>query len=109
MHTIPDLLAAANQSYHYGFSQRLKSAIDRIKPLIITNNAHDERDDNAGRIIQLVSEKYLTVSAQTLGTIHYDPNIEKLVSRMVSIAQLPSNSAARTDATILVRRLLHES
>jgi flagellar biosynthesis protein FlhG len=106
MHTIPDLLTAVNQSYNDGLAQQLKSAIESIKPWIITNNAHDERDHNAGRIIQLVSEKYLTVGAQMLGTVHYDPNIEKLVSKMVSIAELPSNSAARIDAAILVRRLL---
>ena len=109
MHTIPDLFAAVNKSYNDGIAQQLKSAIDSIKPWIITNNAHDERDQNAGRIIQLVSEKYLTVSAQTLGTIHSDPRIEELVSKMVSIAQLSASSAARTDAAVLVRRLLHES
>jgi flagellar biosynthesis protein FlhG len=109
MHTIPDLFAAVNKSYNDGIAQQLKSAIDSIKPWIITNNAHDERDQNAGRIIQLVSEKYLTVSAQTLGTIHSDPRIEELVSKMVSIAELPASSAARTDVAVLVRRLLHES
>lgn len=106
MHTIPDLLAAVTNSYNEGIGERLKSAISSIKPWIITNIARDERDYNAGRIIQLVAEKYLTVNVQMLGTIHYDPKIENMVSQMVSIAELPSNSASRSDAAVLVSRLL---
>lgn len=107
LHTIPDLLTAVAESYNNDIAQQLKSAINDIRPWIITNNAQDERDQNAGRIIQLVSEKYLTISAQMLGAIHYDANIENLVSKMVSIAELPSNSTARTDAALLTRRLLN--
>lgn len=106
MHTIPDLLTAVAKSYNEGLARQLKSAINGVRPWIITNNAHDERDYNAGRIIQMVSEKYLTVSARTLGAIRYDANIEKLVSKMESIADLPLNSAARIDAGGLVRRML---
>lgn len=106
MHTIPDLLTAVAESYSDGLARQLKSAIEKVQPWIITNNARDDRDYNAGRIIQMVSEKYLTVSARTLGVIRYDANIENLVSKMVSIADLPLNSAARTDATELVRRLM---
>ncbi len=107
MHTIPDLFTAVAESYNDGVVMQLKSAIDSIRPWIITNNAQNERDYNAGRIIQLVSEKYLTVNAQTLGAIHYDSNIEDLVSRMVSIADLPINSKARTDAVGLIRKMLY--
>ncbi len=106
MHTIPDLFTAVTQSYNDGVVDQLKSAIGKIRPWIVTNNARDDRDHNAGRIIQLVAEKYLTIGVQALGTIHYDPAVDDLVSKMISITELPSNSAARTDAAILVRRLL---
>ena len=109
MHTIPDLFAAVTQSYNSGVVDQLKSAIGKIRPWIVTNNARDERDHNAGRIIQLVAEKYLTVNVQALGTIHFDPAIDKLVSKMVSMAELPPDSVARSDAATLVQRLLHAS
>ena len=69
----------------------------------------DERDHNAGRIIQLVSEKYLTIDVKALGTIHYDPMIDQLVSRMAAITELPTHSRARHDTAILVQHLLHET
>ena len=109
MHTIMDLFEAVDASYSNDVMCQLQATIAKISPWIITNVARDERDHNAGRIIQLVAEKYLTVNVRTLGTIHYDPKVEELVSQMVSIAELPSNSRARSNAAELVQRLLHQS
>jgi flagellar biosynthesis protein FlhG len=109
LHTIPDLLAAISEHYSEANVQQIKNAIASIAPWIVTNIARDGRDRNAGRIIQLVAEKYLTVSVTELGTIHYDPMIENLVSQMTSIAQLPLTSSARSDAAMLVQRLVPDA
>lgn len=109
MHTIPDLFTTIHGSYDNGIIEQFQTALSELSPWIITNVARDERDDNAGRIIQLVSEKYLTIGVKALGTIHYDPMIDQLVSRMAAISELPSHSKARRDAAILVKHLLHET
>jgi flagellar biosynthesis protein FlhG len=106
MYTIPDLFAQIFKTGHIGVAEKLAAAVDRIRPLMVTNNARNERDQNAGRIIQLAAEKYLAVGIQVLGAIRHDPAIEKRVSTMVSLAELPSTSAARTDAAALVRTCL---
>jgi flagellar biosynthesis protein FlhG len=107
-YTMHDLLTLISRRYPAGVAEQLKSAVDNIKPLIIANNIHNERDQNAGRVIQLVAEKYLAVDAQVLGSIQYDPEIESLISTGASIAEMSPTSAARTDAAALVRCLLNE-
>ena len=107
MRTILDLLKAVDESYDNGTSQQLRAEIGKISPLIVTNIARGERDRNAGRIIQLVAEKYLTVKGQDLGTIHYDPMVEQMVSQMKPISELPSQGTARKDVAAMVRRMLN--
>ena len=107
MRTILDLLKAVDESYDNGTSQQLRAEIGKISPLIVTNIARGERDRNAGRIIQLVAEKYLTVKGQDLGTIHYDPMVEQMVSQMKPISELPSQDTARKDVAAMVRRMLN--
>jgi flagellar biosynthesis protein FlhG len=106
LYTIPDLFAQIFKTDQIGVAEKLKGAIDRIKPIIVTNNVRNERDQNAGRIIQLAAEKYLAVGIQVLGAIRHDPAIEELVSTMVSLAELPSTSTACTDAAALVKTRL---
>ena len=107
MRTIHDLYNAVSGAYHPEMVSQLQQAISKIKPWLITNMARDERDNNAGRIIQLVAEKYLTIRAAELGTIGYDPLIEKMVSQMMPISKLPTDSEARTNATAIAKRLLN--
>jgi flagellar biosynthesis protein FlhG len=109
LYTVQDLLALISKRYPTGVVEQLKSAVDSIRPLIVTNNTHNERDHNTGRVIQLVAEKYLAVDVQVLGAIQHDPAVEQLVSSAVSIAELAPTSPARTDAASLVKHLLNDS
>lgn len=104
--TIRDLLKAIGEAYNPEMANQLNDAIGKMRPWIITNLARHDRDSNAGRIIQLVAEKYLAVAAQELGAIAYDPAIEKVVSQMKPLSQLRLDSAARTDTVPLVQRLI---
>lgn len=106
MRTISDLIETIGKDHHPEIATRLSDAIGKINPWIVTNLARHERDYNAGRIIQLVAEKYLTVKAKELGAISYDSNIENVVSQMRPLSQLPVNSAARADVVPLVQRLI---
>lgn len=106
MRTMSDLLRAIGKSCNPDIANKLNGAIAKIRPWIITNLARHERDSNAGRIIQMVAEKYLTISARELGAISYDPAVEKVVSQMKPLSQLPLESTARSDAAPLVQRLL---
>lgn len=104
MRTIHDLFESISGSHHPDTVAKLKTAIRNIKPWIITNMARDSRDGNAGRIIQLVSEKYLTIQARQLGAIHYDAAIERIVSQMGSVSALGLQSPARTCVTRIMNR-----
>ncbi len=108
MRTIHDLFNAVGKAYGPKMARQLKEAVGEIRPLLITNMARDKRDNNAGRIIQLVAEKYLTIQAEELGAINYDPIIEKKVSQMQPVSALPKDSTARINVTAIVKRLMNE-
>ena len=109
MRTIQDLFETVDQSYNPKVVRRLKHAIQSIRPWVVTNNARDKRDHNAGRIIALVAEKYLTIRIENLGSIDYDPMIEGMVSYMRPVSSLSPDSAARMDAGRMVQRLLAQT
>jgi flagellar biosynthesis protein FlhG len=106
MRTIHDLFESIRKSHNTRIVEQLKKAIRNIKPWILTNMAREERDNNAGRIIQLVSEKYLTIQTRQLGAVDYDTSIERLVSQMHAVSKLGLESSARTNAHNIVDRLV---
>jgi flagellar biosynthesis protein FlhG len=106
MRTIHDLFDAISDELDQKTALMIKEAVFSIRPWLVTNMARDTRDRNAGRIIQLVAEKYLTIRAEELGAVYYDDMVEKMVGRMRPITLLPPECAARQDAARIVRRLL---
>lgn len=106
MRTITDLINTIGEEYQPELATKLNNAIAEIKPWIITNLARNDRDRNAGRIIQLVAEKYLTVKVGELGAISHDMAIEKMISQMKPLSKLPVDCAARSDTTQLVQQLV---
>jgi len=109
MRTIHDLFDAVSKEFDSQLATKIKEAVFSIRPWLITNNARDKRDRNAGRIIQLVAEKYLTIRAEELGAIYYDPMVEKMVSQMRPISLLPPDCPARQDAGQIVMRIVNRS
>ena len=107
LRTIHDLFDAVSKEFDVQMANRIKKAVFSIRPWLITNTARDERDRNAGRIIQLVAEKYLTIRAEELGAIYYDPMVEKVVSQMRPMTMLPPESTSRRDAGRIVQRLFN--
>ena len=72
----------------------LRKQLGRIQPAIITNMVKDAREETAGRIINIVAEKYLTIHSSELGSVVYDKQIEKMVSEMVPLTRLDHSSEA---------------
>jgi flagellar biosynthesis protein FlhG len=106
MRTIQDLYDAVGKSHGEKTATGLHQAVTSVRPLLITNMAKDQRDTNAGRIIQLVAQKYLGIQSEELGAIEYDRHINKMVSQMIPLSELGPKSIASSNATILVERLL---
>ena len=100
--TINDLYDLVAASHGKKTSLKIKEAVGTLTPLIVTNMARDRRDYNAGKIIQLVAEKYLTIGIEDLGAIDHDPIIESMVSEMRPIADISPESKACLCAQALV-------
>ncbi len=106
LRTIQDLFRSVDQTYNPKVARQLHHAVQSIRPWVVTNNAKDKRDHNAGRIIALVAEKYLTIRVENLGSIDYDPQIENMLSKMKPLCTLSPDSPARRDTGRMVYRLL---
>lgn len=72
----------------------LKKELATIQPALVTNMVRNQKDRNAGSIIQLVSEKYLMINPMDLGGIVYDNQLNTLVSRMTPLTVIDQSSEA---------------
>lgn len=104
--TLHDLYAAVARAHSKGLAEKMQEAVTGIRPLIVTNMVKDDRDRNAGRIIQMVAQKYLTIQFQDLGAIGYDAEVESMVSQMKPLTQLSGDALARLSAERLVEGMV---
>jgi flagellar biosynthesis protein FlhG len=105
MRTIHDLIETVKKRCDKKMAAVLEKALNEIRPLIITNMAKDHRDNNAGKIIQLVAEKYLTIHAQDLGAISHDGMIDNMICQMTPLFELADDHPVRVDTAKLLNRL----
>ncbi len=92
--TIKELFEAIVDADGTDVVDGLQREVEKIQPAMITNMTRDTHDKNAGRIIQLVAEKYLTIHPTNLGGIVYDKQIDRMVSEMVPLTKLDQSSEA---------------
>jgi len=104
--TIASLHETVRNSHGEKAAERLMETVQKIRPILITNMAREQRDGNAGRIIQVVSEKYLAVQCQGVAAIPYDALVEKLIAQMLPIAALPKTSRALINAAAIAKKLI---
>lgn len=105
MRTITDLYDAVAASHGQKVCSQIKTAVGSLTPYIVTNMAQDQRDYNAGKIIQLVAEKYLTIRVEDLGAIDHDPVVASMVAQMMPLTDLSANCRACDCAKAVVNRL----
>ena len=65
----------------------------------------NEKEENAGRIVQIVAEKYLTIPSTNLGCISYDKHIRTMVSEMIPLTNLDQSSQAYGNVYEIVSKL----
>ena len=92
--TIKELFQVIRNDGGADVADFLNQEIAAIQPALVTNMVRNQKDKNAGSIIQLVSEKYLMIKPIDLGGIVYDNQLNNLVSSMAPLAEIdPSNEA----------------
>ena len=91
---IEDLFQAMEKEEGPGVVEPLQKELDNIHPAMITNMAREEKDKNANRIVQVVSQKYLKVRCADLGSVAYDDQIDAVLRKMAPLTTLDSSSEA---------------
>ena len=92
--TIKELFQFIEESDETNIIEVLKKEIGDIHLGVVTNMVRNEKEENAGRIVQIVAEKYLTIPSTDLGCVSYDNHIRKMVSDMVPLINLDQSSQA---------------
>ncbi len=104
--TVKELLQFIEESGGKDVMEILKKEIENIRPTIITNMARDNKEKNAGQIVQIVAEKYLTTQTTALCSVSYDKQIGAMVSHMAPLINLDQSSQAFADIYEIISKLL---
>ncbi len=92
--TVKDLLKAVQENNSEEDMNLLSREITEIRPALVTNMTKSPRDREAGRIIQLVSQKYLMIHPTILGSIMRDNQIDNMISGMAPLTAIDRSSEA---------------
>ena len=92
--TVKELFQFIEESDETNIIEDLKKEIGDIHLGVVTNMVKNEKEENAGRIVQIVAEKYLTITSANLGCVSYDRHIHTMVSDMVPLINLDQSSQA---------------
>jgi len=92
--TVKELFQFIEESDETNIIEVLKKEIGDIHLGVVTNMVKNEKEENAGRIVQIVAEKYLTIPSTNLGCVSYDKHIHTMVSDMVPLINLDQSSQA---------------
>jgi flagellar biosynthesis protein FlhG len=106
--TVRDLLMAIEDSQGPEVHKSLQQEIEHIQPDVITNMAVHPQDQEAGKIIQRVAEKYLMIHPIDRGAIVYDRQLYNLVSEMAPITRLFQSSQAFAHGYDIAMKLMAE-
>ena len=106
--TVEELLKFIQESGGKDAAEPLEKEIGKIRPLVITNMVKDNKEKNAGRIVQIVSEKYLMIQSTNLGSVSYDRQIVAMVSDMSPLIELDRSSHAFANIYDLATKLLKD-
>jgi len=104
--TIKELFQAIQESGGKDVMEDIRKEIENIRMGVITNMVVNSEDKNAGRVIQLVSEKYLMINPSDLGSVVYDKQISSLVSRMVPLTSLDKTCDALASVYEIAAKIL---
>jgi len=92
--TIKELFQFIEESNEKNIIEILRKEIGDIHLGIVTNMVKNEKEENAGRIVQIVAEKYLTIPSTDLGCVSFDKHIRTMVSDMIPLTNLDKSSHA---------------
>ncbi len=104
--TIKELLQFIEESGGKEVAAPLEKEVRAIQPAIITNMVNDDKEKNAGRIVQIVAEKYLMIQSTDLGSVSHDRQIFSMVSDMAPLINLDQSSQAFANMHEIVTKLL---
>jgi flagellar biosynthesis protein FlhG len=86
----------------------LHRIIDDFQVFLVVNLIKTERDFQAAQIIQNVTHKFLELTPQVLGYLHYDQAIEQAVNQMVPFPLNAEKSRAADELAVIAREIVEK-
>ncbi len=94
----------SEEKYH-----RFCQVMDGFDVRLIVNMVKQDKDREAPRVLRMVAEKYLDIRVTELGSVYYDPEIERSVNRMVPFLLDNTNSRAALSTYQIAYEILKAS
>lgn len=104
--TIRELLQYVEEIGGKNLTEPLKDGLELIRPAVVVNMVRNQKEKNAGRIIQITSEKYLMIESIDIGSVSYDRQLSGMIVDMAPLFEIDQSSAALADIYEIVGRLL---
>lgn len=82
LHSIQDILTLLKEKNPEKYA-RLQQSVDRFAIYLVVNMVKTELDRKAAQVIQKVCHDFLDLKPHILGSLAYDPEVEKAVNQML--------------------------
>jgi flagellar biosynthesis protein FlhG len=89
--------------------QRLQDMMDHFEIFLVVNMVKTEMDRKAGQIIQKVCADFLSARPEILGSLVYDPGVEKAVNQMLPFPSKRPDSPAALGLQHIALQVLKEA
>jgi len=83
--TIRDLYTRIGEVAGGEFLDPIRREMSAIRPLVVVNQVREARERNTPRVLQQVAARYLWVQVEDFGGIAHDPEIQRIVSKMIPV------------------------
>lgn len=103
--SMADLHLALEQFGGAELADPIRSELAQIRPLVLVNRVQTERDRNTSRVLEQVAAKYLGLTLEPLGALSEDPELRRMVARMVPLTRGHLYRGAFEEARAIAQRL----
>jgi flagellar biosynthesis protein FlhG len=103
--SVPELIDKISHVDHY-YADVIRKNILAFTPRIIVNMLNDKDDTRAADVVSAVSNKFVGVSPELLGTLEYDQGIKESTSNIRPFTLDPGNMKAAEELNLIANRIL---
>ncbi len=105
--SVPELIDKISHVDHY-YADVIRENLQAFTPRIIINMLNDKDDTRSANVVSAVSNKFVGVSPELLGTLEYDRGIKESTSNLRPFTLDSRNMKGAEELNLIANRLLEQ-